>query len=264
EDLGDLLEAVAQTRALAGGDLQQRPRAAAARAAQDVIEAARDAGQARLLAGAHVGPGMHDRVRYAEGVAPPQLLHEALPAPGQEVGDDAAEVDEIGRVGEHGLHAAAVEGGAEGAGLARRHGLGLPLPLAAREDLDGRRLDAAAVAGGHRHAAGGGHVRAQQHQVRTAMRPCPTRRKKRPLSSSRCSSSVWCGPRASSAVARPCRTRLSKRPLSRFMPRASSVTGSTVPSSRTTRASPRSASRTRLVTWKAGPSTSTFILWAPS
>ena len=57
---------------------------------------------------------------------------------------------------------------------------------------------------------------------------------------------------------------LSKRPVSRFMPRASSVTVSTVPSSRTTRASPLSASRTRLVTWKAGPRTSTFMRWSPS
>src|SRR5262249_54858533 len=85
----------------------------------------------------------------------------------------AAEVDEVGPVGEDRLHAARREGGAEGRGLALAHGAALPLELAAREDLDGFCGDGASVLRRAEEAAGGGDVRAQHVRSGWGCGPLP-------------------------------------------------------------------------------------------
>jgi hypothetical protein len=161
QDLLDVLEAVAEVRALAGGHLEERHHVEAGRALEDVVEAAGDGGEPRLLPRPHVGAGMEDEVADAEGVAARHVGEEGGAAPPQRGGEGAAEVDEIGAVGEHDADAARREGGPEGRGLALAHGPGLPLELAAREDLDRLRGDGLSVLRRPEEPAGDGDVRAQ-------------------------------------------------------------------------------------------------------
>ena len=56
------------------------------RAGQDGVQAARDRGEAFVLALAHVGPRMQHDVRDAELVAALDLGDQAVAAPGQELG----------------------------------------------------------------------------------------------------------------------------------------------------------------------------------
>jgi hypothetical protein len=80
---------------------------------------------------------MEDQVLDAQGVAPLDLGHEGLAASRQGFDIGARQVDEIGAVGDDPRQAALREGVPERLDLVGCEGPGLPLELAAREDLDG-------------------------------------------------------------------------------------------------------------------------------
>jgi len=190
EDRGQVLEAVAQARALAGRDLEQRHHVPPFRAREDGVQAARDRGEAGVLALPHVCAGMQHDVGDAELMAALDLRDQAIPAPGQELGIRTGQVHEVRAVGEHAPDSALRHRFPEPRRLLRAERTGGPLHLVAREDLDGFGPDGLTVAGGVEDTARDGDVGAEMHQVRSVIRRGPTRRKKAPSSSTTLSSSI--------------------------------------------------------------------------
>ena len=76
QQIGQLLEAVAQRRALAGRVLEQHHRPAAAPGPQQARDRRRDGGQARFLRARRVGTGVEDDAEQAERLRPVDFFAE--------------------------------------------------------------------------------------------------------------------------------------------------------------------------------------------
>ena len=95
QDVGQMLEPVANGGSLPGGRLETDLRLAARGSVEDSVEGLDDPGQALRLAGAYMRSGMCDEERNAQEVTPPCLLEQSDPGLPEEGLVRGGEIDEI-------------------------------------------------------------------------------------------------------------------------------------------------------------------------
>lgn len=161
EEAGEVLEVVADRRALTGRALEQHACRAAAPRAQDRSETGGDAIEGRGLARRAACAGVQHDAEQPERLGPIDLVGQRRARGGSQGGVGRREVDQVARVRDDGAEAGGVERPAEGVDLgARQHGRP-PLIRVAREDL--KRVAAGVDGPGDapRDAAGDRHVGAE-------------------------------------------------------------------------------------------------------
>ena len=102
DDLGEVLEAMPEIRALAGGVLEQDPRPAVGPRRQDLGEAVGDQLQPALLGPRRVGAGVHHQAVQSERLGAIELVAERVDRSPAQRGIGGGEVDQVAVVRDDG------------------------------------------------------------------------------------------------------------------------------------------------------------------
>lgn len=161
ENLGEVLEAVTERGALAGGGFEEGLDSEAGGLAVDLVEGGGDAAETDVLAGADVCSGVGDEVGEAEGLGAAELEDEAVDGAAVEGAVGAGEVDEVGVVAGGGCETGGADGLGEAADVFVGEVFGVPAVGALGEELDGLAAGASAGLGGFVMPACDRHVCAE-------------------------------------------------------------------------------------------------------